>query len=29
VVQPGGRIALREEGEMFPEDIQGLIRFAR
>lgn len=29
VVQPGGRIALREEGEMFPEDIQGLVRFAR
>lgn len=29
VVQPGGRIVLREEGEMFAEDIQSLIRFAK
>ena len=29
VVQPGGRIVLREEGEMFAEDIQSLLRFAK
>lgn len=29
VVQPGGRIVLREEGEMFAEDIQALLRFAK
>ncbi len=29
VVAPGGKLVFREEGEMFPEDIAGLIRFAR
>lgn len=29
VVQPGGRIVLREEGEMFAEDVQALLRFAK
>lgn len=28
VVDPAGRVVFREEGEMFPEDIAGLIRFA-
>lgn len=28
VVDPAGRIVLRESGEMFPEDIAALIRFA-
>lgn len=29
VVQPGGHVVLREEGEMFAEDIQALMRFAK
>ena len=28
VVDPAGRIVFREEGEMFPEDIAALLRFA-
>jgi thiol-disulfide isomerase/thioredoxin len=28
VVAPGGKVVFREEGEMFPEDIAGLQRFA-
>ena len=29
VVAPGGRIVQREEGEMFPEDIAALARYAK
>jgi thiol-disulfide isomerase/thioredoxin len=29
VVEPGGRIVQREEGEMFPEDVAALARYAR
>ena len=29
VVAPGGKVMFREDGEMFPEDIAALIRFAR
>lgn len=28
VVDPAGRVVFREQGEMFPEDIAGLMRFA-
>jgi len=28
VVDKSGRMVLREEGEMFPEDVAGLVRFA-
>jgi thiol-disulfide isomerase/thioredoxin len=28
VVDPRGRVVLREEGEMFPEDVAALARFA-
>jgi thiol-disulfide isomerase/thioredoxin len=28
VVDPSGKVVFREEGEMFPEDIAALIRFA-
>ncbi len=29
VVAPGGRVVFKEEGEMFPEDIAALARFAK
>ncbi len=29
VVAPGGRIVQREEGEMFPEDVAALARYAK
>ena len=29
VVEPGGRIVQREEGEMFPEDVAALARYAK
>ena len=29
VVDPGGRIVQREEGEMFPEDVAALARYAK
>lgn len=29
VIAPGGKVVFREGGEMFPEDIAGLIRFAK
>jgi thiol-disulfide isomerase/thioredoxin len=29
VVAPGGKVVFREDGEMFPEDIAALIRFAK
>ena len=29
VVAPGGRIVQREQGEMFPEDVAALARYAR
>jgi thiol-disulfide isomerase/thioredoxin len=28
VVEPSGRVVFREDGEMFPEDIAALVRFA-
>jgi len=28
VVEPSGRVVFREGGEMFPEDIAALMRFA-
>lgn len=29
VVAPGGKVVFREDGEMFPEDIAALVRFAK